>query len=185
MSYRNGTYVGFDALGQTNPTKSDFRYYSTINAWAQGKNIDFRYVNSHDKTYAVRDSSARTTLEARIRERLAASKNCLVILSNETRKTGSMVSYEIEKAIDVYELPLIITYTGYECILRPKDLSGRWPNVLSRRITNTSARAIHIPFKKGAILDAINQFSVHKDGLEGPLHYYSREAHIEMGCIDG
>lgn len=30
MANRTGTYVAFDGLGQTDPTKSDFRYYSTI-----------------------------------------------------------------------------------------------------------------------------------------------------------
>ena len=97
MPYRNGTYVAFDALGQTDPTKSDFRYYSTINAWTKRANIHFRYVNSHEKTYAVRDSSTLATLQARIRERLSKSKNCLVILSSKTRKTGSMLCFEIER----------------------------------------------------------------------------------------
>ena len=185
MAYRNGTYIAFDALGQTDPTKSDFRYYSTINAWSAGKNIDFRYVDSHDKTSPVRDSSARSTLEARIRERLAASKNCVVILSSKTRNNGSMLSYEIEKAVDYYEIPLIITYPGYECVVKPEELSGRWPKALSQRIMNKTAKAIHIPFKKGAILDAIGQFTIQTGGLEGSLHCYSRQAHINMGCIEG
>lgn len=184
MPYRNGTYVAFDALGETNPAKSDFRYYSTINAWSKGTNIDFRYVNSHEKTYAVRDNSSRETLEARIRKRLSLSRNCLIILSEETRKKGSMLSYEIERAVDTYKIPLIVTHTGYDCILAPGALSSRWPDALEQRIRSDSARAIHIPFKRGAILDAIAQFTVQKGGLEGPLHYYSREAHIEMGCID-
>ena len=63
MPYRNGTYVAFDGLGQTDPTKSDFRFYSAINAWSAGRNVQFRYVDSHEKTYAVRDSSQRATLE--------------------------------------------------------------------------------------------------------------------------
>ena len=184
MPYRNGTYIAFDALGQTDPTKSDFRYYSTINAWSAGKNIEFKYVNSHSKTSAVRDSSTRATLETRIRERLAASKNCVVILSSETRKTGSMLSYEIEKAVDMYKIPLIITYPGYECIVRPADLSGRWPTALAQRVKWMTAKAIHIPFKKDPILDAISQFTVQVGGLEGPLHSYTREAQIDMGCIE-
>ncbi|WP_394339167.1 TIR domain-containing protein [Methanosarcina sp. UBA411] len=81
MSCCNGTYIAFDGLGQTNPTLSDFKYYGTIQAWNENKNIDFKYVDSHDKTCAVRDSSLRTNLEARIRERLSNSKNMVVILS--------------------------------------------------------------------------------------------------------
>ena len=29
---RTGTYVAFDGLGQADPTKSDFRYYATLQA---------------------------------------------------------------------------------------------------------------------------------------------------------
>ena len=80
MAYRSGTYVAFDGLGQTDPSKSDFKYYATIQAWDKNKDIDFKYVDSHDKTYAIRDSSKKETVKSRIRERLANSKNTLVIL---------------------------------------------------------------------------------------------------------
>lgn len=66
MAYRNGNYIAFDGLDETDPTKSDFRYYALIQAWAAGKGYDFKYVDSHDKTFAVRDSSLIATLEARI-----------------------------------------------------------------------------------------------------------------------
>jgi len=33
MANRTGTYIAFDGLGETDPTKSDFRYYATILAW--------------------------------------------------------------------------------------------------------------------------------------------------------
>lgn len=180
MANRTGTYIAFDGLGKTNPTESDFRYYSTIQAWSAGKNIDFKFVNSHDKTAAVRDTSLRSTLESRIRDRLAASKNCIVILSDDTRKTGSMLSYEIEKAVDLYEIPLICMYVGYEKINAPKELSGRWPNILTARINNGTANAIHVPFKKDILLTAINQFSVNGDSPGGPLVTYTNEAQEKM-----
>lgn len=180
MAYRNGTYVAFDGLGQTDPTKSDFRYYATIQAWAS--NQHFEYVNSHDKTYAVKDSSLKETLKTRIRERLAASKNVVVILSSDTRKSGSMLSYEIEKAVDLYKLPLICVYTGYNKIMDPSALRSRWPNELETRIDDGTARALHIPFKKGALLDAL-EHTVHSQTLSQSLHYYTLEAHKDLGCI--
>ncbi|MEQ9886701.1 TIR domain-containing protein [Pectobacterium zantedeschiae] len=183
MAYRNGNYIAFDGLGETDPTKSDFRYYASIQAWAAGKGHDFKYVDSHDKTFAVRDSSLRATLEARIRDRLAASKNIVIILSDKTRQTGSMLSYEIEKAVDTYELPLICAYTDLNQMLVPSAWSNRWPLALKDRIENGSARAIHIPFKKLALLDALTH-TVHSHSLESGLHYYSPEAHLEFGCVD-
>ena len=175
MANRTGTYIAFDGLGKINPTESDFKYYATMQAWSSGKNIDFKFVNSHEKTYAVRDSSLRSTLETRIRERLAASKNCIVILSDETRKSGSMLSYEIEKAVDLYKIPLICVYTGYDKILNPQDLSNRWPNELTTRINNNSADAIHIPFKKDILLTAINQFGLNNESPGGPLTIYKSD----------
>lgn len=180
MANRTGTYIAFDGLGKTNPTESDFRYYSTMQAWSAGKNIDFKFVNSHDKTASVRDTSLRATLESRIRERLAASKNCLVILSDDTRKSGSMLSYEIERAVDLYEIPLICVYTGYDTINAPVELSDRWPNALTERINSGVADAIHIPFKKEILLTAINQFSVNNDSPGGSLVTYTKDAQIRM-----
>ena len=109
---RTGTYVAFDGLGQSDPTKSDFKYYATLQAWTRNENIDFRFTDSHSKTYAVRDSSLKSTLYSRIRERLSASKNMIIIISKDTRYTGSVLSYEIEQAIDVYKIPLIIPMRG-------------------------------------------------------------------------
>lgn len=57
MANRTGTYIAFDGLGKTDPTESDFKYYATIQAWSASKHIDFKFVNSHDKTAAVRDTS--------------------------------------------------------------------------------------------------------------------------------
>jgi len=41
MANRTGTYVAFDGLGEADPTKSDFKYYATIQAWSANKNIEF------------------------------------------------------------------------------------------------------------------------------------------------
>jgi len=182
MAYRSGTYIAFDGLGQTNPTLSDFKYYGTIQAWAAHKGIDFKYVDSHDKTCAVRDTSLRTTLESRIRERLANSKNIVVILSSDTRTTGSMLTYEIEQAVDRYELPLIVTYVDYRVIANPDRLSSYWPSALSARISNNTAKAIHIPFIKNALLDAISQFD-HANLPGTSLNYYTEDAHRSFGAF--
>ncbi len=184
MANRTGTYVAFDALGETDPTKSDFRYYSTIEAWAASKVGDFKYVNSHDKTYAVRDTSLKATLKDRIQERLRASKNMLVILSAQTRKSGSMLSYEIEQAVDSYDLPLIVTYVDYQVILHPHSLSGYWPNALSTRIGNAQGSMIHIPFAKSPIRDALPRFTVNGETPRGGvLGHYSADAHRNWGLL--
>lgn len=182
MANRTGTYIAFDGLGQTDPTKSDFKYYATIQSWNSSKHIDFKLVDSHDKTYAVKDSSLLQTLKSRINERLAASKNFVCILSDDTRKSGSLLSYEIERAVDYYKLPLILMYVGYETVFEPALLHSRWPNSLTTRINDQSAKAIHIPFKKNALLDAISQFSTNKPHKLTSLNHYTKEAQISFGC---
>lgn len=186
MPNRTGTYIAFDGLGETDPKKSDFKYYSTIQMWAENENIDFKYVDSHDKTAAVRDTSKRATLETKIRERLAASKNVVVILSSQTRKSGSMLSYEIEQAVDKYKLPLIITYIGYNVIAQ--SVNSRWPDTLTTKLTPTKglpsfARSIHIPFKKQPLLAALSQYTPSKlPG--GPLQVYTAASYVQWGLID-
>ena len=180
---RTGTYVAFDGLGETNPTKSDFRYYATLQAWTAHKNIEFRFVNSHDKTYAVRDTSSKETLYARIRQRLSASKNMFVIISKDTRYTGSVLSYEIEQALDVYKLPLIIAYPDYPGIWNVDALSDMWPKALADRINRPDVEALHIAFAKEPILDAINRFTVNGEHLTDGKNYYTRETYVEWGLV--
>ena len=180
---RTGTYIAFDGLGEVNPTKSDFKYYGTIQAWDSHKTIDFKFVDSHEKTAAVLDSSKRETLKRRIRERLSMSKNMVVILSSQTRKRGSMLSYEIEQAVDVYKIPLIIAYIDYDVVANPNALIHYWPDALKIRIENHTAHAIHIPFCKAALLDAIGQFTVQKKSLNGATNFYSKEAHQSFGQL--
>lgn len=182
--YRTGTYVAFDGLGYADPSKSDFRYYAMLQAWNANKSIDFKITNSHEKTYAVRDSSKKATLYARIQERLRVSKNMLVVISKDTRKSGSVLSYEIEQAIDVYKIPLIIAYPDFSAIWGvDSDLSAMWPTALSSRIDGVGVEAIHIAFKKEPILDSIERFTVNGERLSSGRDYYSKESYIKWGIL--
>ena len=181
--YRTGTYVAFDGQGTTNPTESDIRYYNILKAWDQSRSIDFKFINSHEKTYQVRDSSLKTTLLKRLEERLSASKNFLLIISDKTNFDRGILNWEIEKAVDCYELPIIVAYPGFSKIISPDDLSYMWPKALALRIDNRKAHCIHIPFIKEPVLDAIRQFSVVNDKYPkgGALGYYSDETYRRWG----
>lgn len=183
MANRTGTYFAFDGLGETNPARSDFKYYATVQSWDAAKGIDFRFVNSHDKAGAVRDTSKKATLVSSILQRLNASKNMIVLISSDTRKSGSMLSFEIEKAVDSYKIPLIIAYAGYDWITEPNVLSALWPTALATRLNNGTAKAIHVPFRKDAILDAIGQFSINGTQLQSSMIHYTRETQVNWGYI--
>ncbi len=101
--------------------------------------------------------------------------------SKEKRSRG-ILNWEIEKAVDYYELPIIIAYPGYSKICAPAELRTMWPKALSERIDNKSAYCIHVPLKKEPIFDAIHQFSVVNSKYpKGALGYYTDEAYRNWG----
>ena len=146
--------------------------------------IDFKFVNSHEKASAVRDTSKLETLKASIRQRLSVSKNMVVIISGDTRKSGSLLSYEVEMAVDHYKIPLIIAYAGYGSVLTPLSHSEEWPTALKMRINNGSAKAIHIPFKKDALFASIDRFTVNGEEIGGSLVHFTRAAQVDWGYIN-
>jgi hypothetical protein len=182
---RTGTYVAFDGQGSTDPTESDIHYFNLLKAWNKSGSIDFRFTNSHEKTYQVRDSSSKATLFNRLETRLSASKNFLLIISDKTNHDRGILNWEIEKAVDYCELPIIIAYPGYSKIGAPSELNSMWTKSLAERIKNERAHCIHIPFKKEPIFDAINQFSVvnSKYPKGGALGCYSEEAYKSWGIV--
>lgn len=184
MAYRNGTYVAFHAGGTTDPTKSDIKYYNTMKMWAASKHIDFNLCDSHEKTSSVRDSSRKETLKRNLVTRLRNSKQFLLILTKTTKNDNDWVLFEIEYAVDNCDLPIILAYPDFKAIVEPAQLSTYWPQALKSRIENGSARAIHIPFKKAPVLDAIGQFDMNnkKYPTDG-YGYYAREAHQKLGLV--
>jgi hypothetical protein len=160
MDRCDGTYVAFHANGTNIPVDSDIKYYNLLMAWTNRPGDDFYMVNSHAKTSAVRDTSLRETLERRLVRRLRLSTNMVLILGPSTFINDDLLRLEIEYAVDVREMPLIIAYTGYELIDRPDLLSHLWPDALAERIDTGAVRAIHVPFKKEPLKAAIREFSL-------------------------
>ncbi|MFN4230362.1 TIR domain-containing protein [Parvibaculum sp.] len=180
MAYRNGTYIAFHAGGTTDPTASDIKYYRLLKAWHVNDDIDFKFINSHEKVSAVRDTSKKTTLIASLRRRLNNSKNMVLILGPRTRFDTDWVPFEIGYAVDQCGIPLIVVYPGYDWITAPAELSGLWPLAFLRRVENGAVRAIHIPFRQRVVDAAIRQFSI-SNMPPTSLGYYSREAYRSLG----
>src|SRR4051812_6699248 len=119
MAYRNGTYVAFHADGNNIPGgKSDIDYYNLMKAWSANKHVEFNMINSHEKSSAVGDNSMRTTLRASLLERLRCSKNMVLIVGDTTRFDTDWVPFEIEKAVDAYQIPIIVAYTVFDRAIR-------------------------------------------------------------------
>jgi hypothetical protein len=185
MAYRNGTYIAFHANGQTDPTASDMKYYNLIKAWSARADDDFSMINSHEKTSAVRDTSLRETLRARLVSRLKNSRHLLLILGKTTKEDNDWVPFEIRYAIDECKIPVITAYTEIsDPILKPTTTSGialYWPVALKSRIERKSAGVIHIPFKKEPIKAAIAQFDPSTFPKGGSLGWYTKETYDSWG----
>lgn len=184
MTYRTGTYVAFHAGGTSDPTASDIKYYNTLKMWTANKAIDFTFVDSHEKTYAVRDSSKKETLRRRLIERMNSSRNLLLIVTSTTKDDSDWVPFEISYAIDECAIPIIAVYPDFSSILAPTALASYWPFALSKRILDGAARVIHVPFRQLPILDAITYFDVRN--LKYPIDgygYYNLETHKSWGLI--
>ena len=180
MAYRNGTYIAFHAAGTTDPTASDIRYYRLLKAWHEHDDIDFTFINSHDKAASVRDSSKKATLMESLRQRLNNSKNMVLILGQTTKYDTDWVPFEIEHAVDRCRIPLIVTYTDYSSICDPAALSMLWPTALSGRIAAQTVKAVHVPFKQQILDDAIRRFNL-TSLPDGSLVHYTREGHRRFG----
>jgi hypothetical protein len=183
VAYRNGTYVAFHANGRTQPTESDMKYYNLLKAWHVRPSSDFEFVNSHEKTAAVRDSSSRETLRRALISRLNNSKNMVLIIGETTREDTDWVPFEIAYAVDDCQIPLIVAYTDYTLVRAPADLSHLWPTSLSERIRRGSAHAIHIPFKCEPLTHAVNNFNYQNHPLGGALGIYSDQAYQNWGLL--
>lgn len=162
MSYRNGTYVAFDGQGEDCPANSDYKYFNLLKMWQHSDQIDFNFINSHEKTYKVKTSSSEATLKSRLRERMRFSKNLLVIISDETNYNRGLLNWEIETAVEDYHLPIIVAYVDETCIYELTDrLIQKLPKTLKDYVVYNSAKIIHIPFCKDAIQYTINYYGVH------------------------
>src|SRR4051812_42325809 len=107
---RTGTYVAFHADGQIEPTESDMKYYRLLQAWKVRTDNDFSFVDSHEKTGALRNWSTHETVMRRLKERLCRSKNMLLIVGSTTRFDTDWVPFEIQYAIDSCGIPVVAAY---------------------------------------------------------------------------
>ncbi len=182
MAYRNGTYVAFHADGTSEPTESDMKYYNLLRAWHVRDDNDFQFVNSHDKTASVRDSSRRETLRRRLVERLNNSKNLILIVGKTTWQDTDWVPFEIEYAVDECRIPIIAAYPSSDYIMAPAELRSLWPTALEARIDSKAARVIHIPFRQEPLTAAVSQFDL-SNPPSTSLSYYNRETYQRWGFL--
>ena len=98
MSYRNKTYVAFDA-------DTDITQYNLMTAWKANEGIDFDFHNAHDLNN-LRSGSNDDTIYAKLRERMANTKQMVVLVGEHTKDLHKFVGWEMQLAIKK-DIPII------------------------------------------------------------------------------
>lgn len=187
MANRTGNYSAFyvsepfseSALG-AHATK-DFVTYNQLRMW-KGKDSSFPFVDSHDKNYNVRDGSNwETTLKPRLHDRLAKSKNIILILSSVT-KNSQALREEIDYGINTKGLPVIVIYPEFseksDIINCSSDsikqkIRDLWDKLPIFRDSMSKVPTIHIPNNKALIEKTLNDpdFNVATKCNSGLFYY--------------
>lgn len=98
MSYRNKTYIIFDA-------DTDITQYRMMQAWKANKNIDFDFYDAH-KLNNLMKGSLEQTIKTKLKERMESAKQVIVIVGTNTKNLFKFVRWEMEVAIEM-DLPII------------------------------------------------------------------------------
>ncbi|MCX6164375.1 MAG: TIR domain-containing protein [Ignavibacteriae bacterium] len=156
MSYKNKTYVCFDA-------DNDMWAYAYMLGWDKNEHIEFNFHNAHEINN-LRDGSTEDTIKAKLRERLKNTKVLVVLIGGYTKNLYKYVRWEIEYAIE-NAIPIIAVNINDK---RKKDKT-LCPPILNDKL------AVHISFRAKILDHALNNWpAIHKIKLakEDKNDYY-------------
>lgn len=172
MAYRNKTYVCF--------ASEDIAQYRLMTAWRANANIDFNFFDAHDLAKAL-DTSQKETIRRRIRERLANTKQAVLLLGQDTKivagNPNRFLHYELDVLIKL-QLPIVVAnLNGSREIQTPK-----LPTVL-----NSDYYTVSTSFQPKIIKYSLDNYAtVFMENLTalGPKtgpHYYKKSAYDSLG----
>src|SRR5579863_4054687 len=156
MSYRNKTYVIFDA-------DNDRWAYAYMKGWKSNENMDFNFHDAHD-IGPLTALASDDTIKARLRERFSNAKQAIVLVGEQTKNLRKWVPWEIEISQKL-DLPIIVV-----------NLNGQ--RQLDTDLCPASLRsclAAHVSFKAKIIQHALDNFPDERFRIQasesGPRHY--------------
>jgi hypothetical protein len=168
MAYRNKTFVSF--------ASEDIRSYWLMCAWRANKKIDFNFHDAHDLNIAL-DTSNPETIRRRLRERLANTKQIVLLVGDQTRATAARSSrflyYEVEV---ITRLGLPVVFANLNGSRRAQQ--RRMPQRLAAHYT------MSVSFQPAIIRYALDEFvdgyTAAKRTKTGP-HYYKPFVYTQLG----
>ena len=122
MAYRNKTFVSF--------ASEDIAHYRIMMAWNANEHIDFNFHDAHDLNTAL-DTSQPETIRRRLRERLANTKQVVMLIGDSTRSKAadpsSFIHYEAE-VISHLDVPVVLAnLNGHRGVPEGRIPDAVWP----------------------------------------------------------
>jgi len=165
MSYRNKTYVIFDG-------DNDMWAYAYMKGWKQSEHIDFDFYDAHDlKPLILRASD--DTVYARLKERMANTKQAVVLIGEKTKNLFKFVRWELELTLK-NDIPLIAVNLNDK---RQCDYD-RCPAIIRDEYV------VHIPFKAKILQYALDHFPdehARRDRNTKGARFYKDEVYRQLG----
>lgn len=166
MSYRNKTYICFDA-------DTDIWYYNAMKGWKENKKIDFNFHNAHDLNN-LRDGSSEETIKRKLKERMKETKVLIVLIGENTKNLYRFVRWEQEIALEM-DLPIIAVNLNKKRDLDPLLC----PPIIRDKL------AIHIPYGIKIIKYALDNWqeehNQHKKKGEISAYHYIPKVYTDLG----
>jgi Thoeris protein ThsB, TIR-like domain len=168
VAYRNKTFVSF--------ASEDIRAYWLMCAWRANKKIAFNFLDAHDLNTAL-DTSQPETIRRRLRERLANTKQVVLLIGDGTRATAARRSrflyYEVEV---IRRLGLPVVFANLNGSRRSQKV--RMPSLLADQYTmSVSFQPTIIKF---ALDDFVDGYMARKQTNSGP-YYYGPNIYARLG----
>lgn len=139
MSYKNKTYIAFDA-------DTDIGWYRLMTAWNKKENIDFNFHNAHDINNLTTKASD-DTIYRKLKERMNNTKQLIVLVGENTKNLYKFVRWEMEIAIDK-DLPIIAVNLD-----KKNGATDKTPPILKNK-----AYFVSVPFEMKKIKYALDNF---------------------------
>jgi hypothetical protein len=168
MAYRNKTFVSF--------ASEDIGHYRLMTAWRENQHIDFSFHDAHDLNTAL-DTSQPDTIRRRLRERLANTKQVVMLLGDDTRQVAGrstrFLYYEVEVILKL-GLPIVFSNLNGS----RESETNRMPAALQTSYTMSVSFQPKILQK--ALDDWVERYPTEKLSKSGP-YFYKANVYADLG----
>jgi hypothetical protein len=167
MPYRNKTFVSF--------ASEDIGSYRLMTAWREHQHIDFDFYDAHDLNTA-RDTSSVETIERRLSERLANTKQVVMLIGDVTKSKAengmSFIHHEVT-VIKRLKLPVIFANLNQSRIAQEHRLPRQLHEMYSISVS-FQAKII-----KYALDTYVDEFA--RNTTKAGPYYYKESAYKDLG----